>query len=103
MKKVLLTFALLTALGLLAFPALSNDQCIMCHQDQADNPIPAHENCMACHADGSDAHLDNMRVHPEPVTEDTCTTCHAPNEDFMAISAHQMGMECSACHTIHED
>ena len=103
MKRVLLSCILLAALGLVAAPAISNDQCVMCHQDQKDNPIAAHQDCMACHAGGAEEHLDNIRTHPDPVTDDTCTTCHAPTEDFMAISAHQMDMECSACHQIHDD
>ena len=102
MKKVL--FSLCIA-GLMAFaigPVVAEDQCVMCHQDQKESVIPAHSDCMACHAAGSDEHLANFRTAPEPVTTETCTTCHQPTDEFKAISAHQMDMECSACHNVHD-
>ncbi len=104
MKKQLLILALASLLALVAGPIVAdtNEQCLMCHQDVKDNPVPAHRDCMACHAGGAEEHMDNIRVPPDAVTDDTCITCHQPTEDFMAIRAHQMEMECSACHTIHE-
>jgi hypothetical protein len=102
MRKTLLSLCLMAVLGLFAAPAISSEQCVMCHQDQKENAVAAHTNCMSCHGGGADAHLENFKEHPEPVTNDTCTTCHQPNDDFKAISAHGMDMECSACHAIHE-
>ncbi|MEE4639164.1 MAG: hypothetical protein V2J42_10555 [Wenzhouxiangella sp.] len=103
MRKMLFSLCLALALGLLMGPAMSNDQCVMCHQDQKENAVAAHSNCAACHGGGAEAHLENFKEHPEPVTNDTCTTCHQPNDDFKAIAAHGMDMECSACHSIHEE
>lgn len=102
MRRNLFVLAVASLLVLAAGHILANDQCVMCHQDQKDNPVAAHQDCASCHAAGSEEHLANFRTHPEAVTDDTCTTCHAPTEDFVAIRAHQMDMECSACHTIHE-
>lgn len=103
MKKTVVTLLMTFALCVLAAPALSdNENCLMCHQDLKDNPVEAHRDCMACHADGAEEHAENPRVAPEPVTNETCETCHAPTEEFMEIRAHQMDMECAACHTIHE-
>ncbi|MFW6340957.1 MAG: hypothetical protein ACOC0Q_08825, partial [Wenzhouxiangella sp.] len=90
------------ALGLLMAPAMSNDQCLMCHQDQKENAVSAHTDCMACHAEGADAHLEDFKEHPAAVTNETCQTCHAPTDEFKSISAHGMDMECSACHSIHD-
>lgn len=103
MKKLLLTVLTAAVLGLAALPALSNDQCTMCHQDQKENAVAGHTDCMACHSGGADEHMANIRTPPEPVTDETCATCHKPTEDFLAVSAHNMGMECSTCHSIHED
>ena len=103
MRKALVSLSLMAVLALFMAPAMSNEQCVMCHQDQEENPVSAHNNCMMCHGGGADAHLENFRDHPEPVTNETCTTCHRPNEEFKAISAHNMDMECSACHAIHEE
>lgn len=107
MNKTLLIACLLAAFGLVAAPVMAgdigNDQCVTCHQEQADNPIEAHQTCMDCHAGGAEEHIDNFRTHPDPVTNETCETCHKPTEEFLEISAHTMDMECSACHTIHED
>ena len=102
MKKFLASLSLACLLGLFMGPAMSNDQCIMCHQDQRENPVAAHSMCSACHGNGAEAHLANFRDHPEPVTNETCTTCHKPTDDFKAIAAHGMEMECSQCHAIHE-
>ncbi|MFW5816040.1 MAG: hypothetical protein ACOCVP_04210 [Wenzhouxiangella sp.] len=103
MRKALLSLGLMAVLGLFMAPAISSDQCVTCHQDQEENAIDAHTNCMSCHSDGSEAHLENFKEHPAPVSNETCTNCHQPDEDFKAISAHEMDMECSACHAIHED
>lgn len=103
MKNTLLSLALAGLLALAAGQIVANDQCIMCHQDQKENPVAAHQDCMACHASGADAHMENFRVMPDAVSDDTCITCHQKDDDFMAIRPHQMGMECAACHTIHED
>ena len=103
MKRTLLITFLLAVFGLVAAPAISNDQCVTCHQDAKENVIPAHSDCMACHSGGADEHIANFREPPDPVTNETCETCHKPTEEFKAISAHTMDMECSACHSIHED
>ncbi|TVS12972.1 MAG: hypothetical protein EA419_03260 [Wenzhouxiangella sp.] len=98
------TVALL-ALLLSAFlaPALANnDQCLMCHRAMAETPVQAHQNCMVCHRDGADEHMANVRVPPEPVPDETCTMCHRQDEQFLAISAHNQGMECATCHLIHD-
>ena len=103
MKKIVLGFCTVGLLLVMAGAALANDDCVMCHQDQKENVIPAHSDCMACHAEGSDEHIANFREAPAPVTNETCETCHQPNEEFLAISAHTMDMECSSCHQIHEE
>lgn len=99
-----LMFALLTFLLLaIMLPAVAdNDQCLMCHRAMQETPINAHQNCMICHGDGAQAHMENIRVPPEPVSDEICAMCHRPNEEFKAISAHTMGMECGACHLIHD-
>lgn len=105
MKKVWISFIAVSFCALVAGSAWAGDnseQCIMCHQDAKEDAIAAHQDCMACHADGADAHLEDFRTHPEPVTDETCATCHKPTDEFLEISAHQMEMECSACHKIHE-
>lgn len=103
MKKKLFTMAMAGLFALAAGQILANDQCLMCHQGFEENKVEAHQDCMACHAGNADEHMANIRIPPDPVTDATCTTCHQETEDFMAIRAHQMGMECTACHTIHED
>ncbi len=96
-------FVLALLLAAFLSPALAdNDQCLMCHRAMAETPVPAHQNCMICHGDGADEHMANIRVPPEPVADETCTMCHRKNEEFLAISAHTQGMECSACHLIHD-
>jgi len=102
MRKVLFSLSFAFVLGLFMAPAMSDDQCVMCHQDQKENPVAAHNMCSACHGNGAEAHLANFKEHPEPVTSDTCTTYHKPTDDFKAVSAHSMEMECSTCHSIHE-
>lgn len=102
MRKFIVSLSLAVTLGFFMAPAMSNDQCIMCHQDQAENPVAAHNMCSACHGNGAEAHLANFREHPEPVTNETCTTCHKATDEFKAIAAHGMEMECSQCHSIHE-
>lgn len=103
MKKLLFSLGLMAVLGLFAAPVMSSEQCLQCHQDQKDNEIHGHTNCMGCHSTGADAHLENFKEHPAPVTNETCQTCHTPTDEWKAISAHGMDMECSACHAIHED
>ncbi|NDY96804.1 hypothetical protein [Wenzhouxiangella limi] len=99
--SLVLLILLLTAL---AAPALAdNDQCLMCHQAMEETPVQAHQNCMVCHQDGAEEHLSNPRAKPEPVSDETCAMCHQPNDDFKAISAHTMGMECANCHLIHDE
>lgn len=108
MRNLIVSVSLAVALGFFMAPAMgNNDQCVMCHQDQAENPVAAHNMCSACHSNGAEAHLANFQEHPEPVTDETCTTCHqTSSEKFTAVSAHgaavEMGMECSQCHAIHE-
>jgi hypothetical protein len=90
-------------LALLLAPAwANNDQCLMCHRAMAETPVQAHKNCMVCHGDGAEEHMANIRVPPEPVPDETCTMCHRANDAFLAISAHNQGMECAACHLIHD-
>lgn len=90
-------------LVMLAAPAwASNEQCLMCHRAMSETPIQQHQNCMLCHRQGSEEHIANMRVPPEPVPDQTCAMCHRPNEAFLAISAHEQGLECGACHLIHD-
>lgn len=79
-----------------------NDQCLMCHRAMSETPIQQHRNCMICHGDGAEEHMANIRVPPEPVADETCAMCHRPDEAFMAISAHQQGLECASCHLIHD-
>ncbi|MFP4208852.1 MAG: hypothetical protein ACLFSC_09345 [Wenzhouxiangella sp.] len=94
---------IMLGLAWLAVPALAdNDQCLMCHRAMQETPVQAHQNCMVCHRNGADEHLANVRVPPEPVPDETCAMCHRPNEDFMAISAHTMELECANCHLIHD-
>ena len=102
-KKGAWLVALVTSFTLLLGSAwASNDQCVMCHRAISETPIQQHQNCMMCHRDGAEEHMANIRVPPEPVPDETCTMCHRPSESFMAISAHQQGMECAACHLIHD-
>ncbi len=104
MKKNLLILALASVFALAAGQVFAdmNDQCLMCHQDLKENPVEAHRDCMACHSGGAEEHIDNIRQPPDPVTDETCTSCHEKTDEFLEIRAHQMDMECSACHTIHE-
>jgi len=107
MRKFLASISLACLLGMFMAPAMGNDQCIMCHQDQKENPVAAHSMCSACHSEGAEEHLANFQEHPAPVTDETCTTCHQTGSDkFTAVSAHgaavEMEMECSQCHAIHE-
>jgi DnaJ-class molecular chaperone len=98
-----LSFILLPLLLVVIAPALaSNDQCLMCHRAMAETPVRAHQNCMTCHGDGAEEHMANIRVPPEPVEDETCAMCHRPNVAFLAISAHNQGLECAACHLIHD-
>ena len=80
----------------------NNDQCLMCHRAMSETPVQQHKNCMLCHGGGAAEHMANIRVPPEPVPDETCAMCHRPNEAFMAISAHQQGLDCAACHLIHD-
>lgn len=99
----LLLLGLPVLLGLLLTPVLANnDQCLMCHRAMSETPVPAHRNCMICHGDGAEEHMANIRVPPEPVADETCLMCHRPNEAFLAISAHNQGLECAACHLMHD-
>jgi len=80
-----------------------SEQCAMCHAPQSENLNPGHQDCASCHM-GADDHLDNpMEKFPKEVTTETCQTCHTPTEEFKADPHHDMGMECSACHTIHDN
>ncbi len=103
MTKLLTRTMLVVGALWLAAPALANnEQCLMCHRAMQETPIEAHQNCMVCHSDGAEAHMENIRTPPEPVSDETCAMCHRPTDDFMAISAHTMELECASCHLIHD-
>lgn len=102
MKRLILTLLPVLLLALVAPVLADNDRCLMCHRAMAETPVQVHQNCMLCHRDGAAEHLASIRVPPEPVSDETCAMCHRPNEDFKAISAHTMGMECANCHMIHD-
>ncbi len=104
MKYRSLLFFLVGLLGLVLAPVwASNEQCLRCHTDTIEKtPVRAHQNCMRCHSEGAEAHIARFRVPPAPVADETCTMCHRANEAFVAISAHNQGLECSACHLMHE-
>ena len=105
MKRKMFALAIAGLFAVMAGPLVAdiNEQCLMCHQDMEGNPVQAHRDCMACHEGGAEEHIDNIRQPPDAVTDETCITCHQPTDEFKEISAHQMDMECSACHSIHDD
>lgn len=100
MRYFLMTVLLVLGFG--AAGANGQDQCLTCHQAAQEAAHEAHQNCLTCHEAGADEHLADFKVSPEPVAQSYCVACHEPNDDFMSISAHQMEMECVACHTIHD-
>jgi hypothetical protein len=102
MNRLSLVLLVLFAAALVAPALANNDQCLMCHRAMQETPVQAHQNCMICHRSGADEHLANIRVAPEPVPDETCAMCHRANDEFKAISAHTMELECANCHLIHD-
>lgn len=105
MKMRLVTFCAFATIALFATPAVSehSEQCAMCHDSKSESLNPGHQDCTACHT-GYEGHLENpMDNLPGEATVETCQTCHEPTDDFKADPHHDMGMECFACHSIHDD
>jgi hypothetical protein len=101
-RLILISSLLAFGLALTSLASADTEQCAMCHAPQSESLNPGHQDCSSCHLD-YDAHLDNpMEKFPKDVTVETCQTCHEPTEEFKADPHHDMGMECSACHTIHD-
>jgi hypothetical protein len=73
----------------------TNDQCMECHEEMAeDHAASAHSDiqCLACHPQAADeAHEESP---PPPVD---CRQCHAPHDEKVAHDAHTR-VTCKACH-----
>lgn len=103
-----IVFVFLLAFGLIldghVFAEVGNDNCMACHQDQSQLKA-AHRDCLSCHV-GSEEHARApTRVKPTEVGTQQCMDCHGSDRHFaqFAFSDHaQAGLECTACHGIHE-
>jgi Cytochrome c7 and related cytochrome c len=101
------------ALGLVREHPLSfagQDQCVVCHQDQADaRKAGKHAKvaCEACHG-ALEAHASDPSIVPKlPDAGKLCRTCHEKDTAKPAwfpqvVSAeHSGGVKCTVCHQPH--
>lgn len=87
------------------------DQCVMCHEDQAKARAEgkhAHVACEACHGPQAKHADDSSSVKPQlPDVAALCVTCHerdaAKPAGFpqVASAEHSSGMKCNDCHKPH--
>ena len=85
-----------------------NDQCTYCHDDDDIHPplVSQHAtaNCTACHGGGADHVVSRNNIAGKPDAA-ACLTCHqedAKRMNWTFADHHKAGLECSACHGMHE-
>lgn len=85
------------------------DQCLTCHGEDGDMPVPADhegrtvETCTACHQLGAEeGEAGEASAIPHAITgmEELCLTCHGPDGDKPVPADHEGRTveTCTACH-----
>jgi DmsE family decaheme c-type cytochrome len=130
--KLLITipFVLLLGVFVLAIPltaeettTATNETCLECHQDMADNLVGTKHalsqngakgvtvSCIGCHGSW-EAHLDDPEAnHPTIASKlgfveqaDVCASCHQGEHQTTMVSTDphgRAGLDCATCHSIH--
>jgi Cytochrome c554 and c-prime len=101
------------ALGLVRQHPLAyagQEQCVLCHDDQANARKAgkhAHVACEACHGPLA-AHANDPSIKPKlPEVADLCRRCHEKDAakpgwfPQVATAEHSGGMKCTDCHQPH--
>jgi predicted CXXCH cytochrome family protein len=100
-------FFLAVLLGMLGFVggAQAQDEaapeCTSCHEiDIPAKEVHAKEPCLGCHL-GADGVVDEDAGHAEPVSNETCVSCHDRAEKHISRSVHGLGEDTPSCESCH--
>ncbi len=126
-RRITLVGVFVIIAGLLLFAvsanaAVSNDDCMACHEDIGDSyaatthgiylmgTSDGEYSCESCHGSG-DAHIEEgdaaSIINPAKMGQfdgqETCMNCHSGHQfDDWAFSSHRAaGVSCASCHKVH--